>query len=141
MFVRDTLTVFVYGSLLPGLINHFVIAPFLIDSRSGMISGRLVDVGAYPAAVRDQSARTNDAVIEGLWLTIDRAGLAVLDELEEFYGIEESNDYERVWVRDARNPELEGWVYIWPSDRSCPPVPGSSWPDYLNSLTTKPKLS
>lgn len=106
-----------------------------------MIAGRLVDVGAYPAAVRDQSARTNGAVIEGLWLTIDRAGLAVLDELEEFSGIEEANDYERVWVQDDKNSKLEGWVYIWPSDRGCSAVPGSSWPDYLNNLTTKPKLS
>lgn len=141
MSVRDNISVFVYGSLLPGLINHFVIAPFLIVSRSGMIAGRLVDAGAYPAAVRDQAAGTSSAVIEGLWLTIDRAGLAVLDELEEFFGIEESNDYERVWVHDIRDPKLEGWVYIWPSDRGFPPVPGASWPDYLNRLTAKPKLS
>ncbi|NIK66802.1 gamma-glutamylcyclotransferase family protein [Paenibacillus sp. BK720] len=141
MSVRDKITVFAYGSLLPGLINHAVIAPFLMHSRSGMIAGRLVNVGAYPAAVRDQAARADGAVIEGLWLTIDRAGLAVLDELEEFYGIEENNDYDRVWVQDAGAPELEGWVYIWPSDRGFPPVPGSSWPDFINSLTTKLKLS
>ncbi|SFE46355.1 Uncharacterized conserved protein YtfP, gamma-glutamylcyclotransferase (GGCT)/AIG2-like family [Paenibacillus catalpae] len=141
MHSRDTVTVFIYGSLLPGLINHFVAAPFIRKMEAGMIMGRLVDAGAYPAAVRDQTARKNGSVIQGLWLTIDRAGLALLDELEEFYGIEEKNDYERVWVRDDKNPFTQGWVYIWPDDRGFPPVPGSYWPDYLDNLTSKPKLS
>ncbi|MCM3628949.1 gamma-glutamylcyclotransferase [Paenibacillus glycanilyticus] len=141
METREKITVFVYGSLLPGLINHFVIAPFLIDSEEGVIAGRLVDVGAYPAAVRDQAARLSGSLIQGVWFTIHRKGLAVLDELEEFVGIEESNDYERVWVQDERNPQRAGWVYIWPEDRGFPPVPGSFWPDHLDQLTSKPKLS
>lgn len=141
MGTRDKVKVFVYGSLLPGLVNHRVISPFLLESSGGIIAGRLVDAGAYPAAVRDREARRRGAVIRGLWLTIDRAGLTVLDELEEFYGVEEKNDYERVWVRDNRDPLLEGWVYIWPDDRGFPPVPGSYWPDYLGRFTSKPKLS
>jgi Uncharacterized conserved protein len=138
---HEGVTVFVYGSLLPGLDNHYLAAPFIRGTRSGIISGRLVDAGAYPAAVRDQAARMTGSMIEGLWLTIDQAGLAALDELEEFYGIEEKNDYERVWVHDGRDPLTEGWAYIWPDDRGFPPVPGSYWPDYLDYFTDKPKLS
>ncbi|GLX67152.1 gamma-glutamylcyclotransferase family protein [Paenibacillus glycanilyticus] len=129
MTTRQTVNVFVYGSLLPGLINHHVVSPFLISSRSGVIAGRLVDVGAYPAAVRDKGAKDSGSIIQGLWMTIDAAGLVSLDELEEFYGIEELNDYERVWVRDAVDPTLAGWVYIWPDDRGYPAVPKSYWPE------------
>jgi gamma-glutamylcyclotransferase (GGCT)/AIG2-like uncharacterized protein YtfP len=130
--------VFVYGSLLPGLSNHHVVLPYIRETAvNGVISGRLVDVGEYPAAVRDLASRINASVIQGLWLTIDPRGLVLLDELEEFYGIEELNDYERIWVRDIHHLNLEGWVYIWPEDRGCPPVAEVYWPDYSNKLTGK----
>ncbi|NIK26426.1 gamma-glutamylcyclotransferase family protein [Paenibacillus lupini] len=129
--------VFVYGSLLPGLSNHQVVLPYIRETASGTIPGRLVDVGEYPAAVRDQASRNSASVIQGLWLTIDPSGLVLLDELEDFYGIEELNDYERIWVRDIHHRNLEGWVYIWPADRGCPAVSEVFWPDYLKKLTGK----
>jgi gamma-glutamylcyclotransferase (GGCT)/AIG2-like uncharacterized protein YtfP len=111
--------------------------PYIRETASGTIPGRLVDVGEYPAAVRDQASRNSASVIQGLWLTIDPSGLVLLDELEEFYGIEELNDYERIWVRDIHHPNLEGWVYIWSDDRGCPAVSEVFWPDYLKKLTGK----
>lgn len=129
--------VFIYGSLLPGLSNHHVVSSYIRESVNGVISGRLVDVGEYPAAVRDQDSKAGASVIQGLWLTIEPSGLVLLDELEEFYGIEELNDYERIWVRDIHHPNLEGWVYVWPEDRGFPPVAEVYWPDYLNKLTGK----
>lgn len=93
--------------------------------------GRLVDVGTYPAAVRDEAARKGYSVIRGLWIEVDRSGLAAMDGLEEFAGIEELNDYERVWVSDLADQSKQGWVYIWESDRGCPAVAEDYWPDYV----------
>ncbi|CAM4001206.1 hypothetical protein L1N85_14560 [Paenibacillus alkaliterrae] len=53
-----------------------------------------------------------------------------MDRLEEFYGIEEQNDYERIWVGDIENGSPSGWVYVWATDRGCPEIPGDYWPDY-----------
>lgn len=125
--------VFIYGTLLPGQSNHHVAAPFIIHSEPGSIAARLVDAGDYPAAVRDSLARLNDTVVQGQWITIKRAGLAMLDQLEEFYGIEEVNDYERVWIHDKHNPSIQGWVYVWTDDRGCPSIKVGDWLMYMVS--------
>ncbi len=123
-------SVFIYGSLLPGLSNHGVIKDEIRKCESGVIAGRLVDAGAYPAAVRDGEAAAAGSRIRGLWIAVGREGLAALDELEEFRGAEEMNDYERVWTRDAFDAGKAGWVYVWPNDRGCPEVGSDSWAEY-----------
>ncbi|MUT67124.1 gamma-glutamylcyclotransferase [Paenibacillus sp. NEAU-GSW1] len=111
--------VFVYGTLLPGQNNHFIAAPFITGKiEEGYIQARLVDAGAYPAAVRDAGSK----YVRGAWLTVSLPGLAAMDRLEEFAGIEELNDYERIWVADAWRTDNAGWVYVWTDDRDCPPV-------------------
>lgn len=123
--------VFIYGTLLPGHSNHHVVSFFVKSYEPGEIDGRLVDCGPYPAAVRDQRKPEQAAgTIRGQWITVDRAGLAAMDVLEEFEGIEEDNDYDRVWARDIRKPGVQGWVYVWESDRGCPAIEESYWPDY-----------
>ncbi|GFN31118.1 gamma-glutamylcyclotransferase family protein [Paenibacillus xylaniclasticus] len=122
--------VFVYGSLLPNQHNHYIVKQHIIRSESGKVAGRLVDCGSYPALVRDQIAVEQASLVKGQWITVDEAGLAAMDELEEFYGYEESNDYDRVWVKDVEQRQLEGWVYVWETDRGCPAIHESYWPDY-----------
>ncbi|GMK41820.1 gamma-glutamylcyclotransferase [Paenibacillus sp. CCS19] len=122
--------VFVYGSLLPGEHNHHVVSPYIAHSVPGRVAGRLVDVGSYPALVRDATAQQQGSITRGLWLSIPSKALSVLDELEDFSGWEESNDYDRIWVRDVDNPSIQGWVYVWESDRGCPSVDGVNWPEY-----------
>ncbi|WP_364143768.1 gamma-glutamylcyclotransferase family protein [Paenibacillus sp. LPE1-1-1.1] len=124
------INVFIYGSLLPGQSNHEVVSAYAASSKPGRISGRLVDCGAYPAAVRDEIAFGRNSIIRGLWITVDREGLAAMDRLEEFYGAEELNDYERIWVRDAADRKVSGWVYVWESDRGSPSVEEDYWPDF-----------
>lgn len=120
--------VFIYGSLLPGHSNHHVIASHITAFEPGEIEGCLVDVGPYPAAVR--SGRNGTGRIRGVWIAVGREGLAAMDALEEFSGMEEMNDYDRVWVSDIADPTMEGWVYVWESNRGYPTIPDDNWPDY-----------
>ncbi|MFC5648152.1 gamma-glutamylcyclotransferase [Paenibacillus solisilvae] len=123
-------TVFIYGSLLPGHSNHEVVSASILASRPGRIAGRLVDYGPYPALLRDQEAALNNRSVRGLWIEVDAPGLIHMDELEGFLGIEESNDYHRVWVTDLDVPEQHGWVYIWDSARDCISIEDDYWPVY-----------
>lgn len=120
--------VFIYGSLLPGQSNHHFVSSYVQSIRPGKIAGRLVDCGDYPAAVRDAIAKECNSIISGQWIVVDREGLASMDELEQFYGHEEQNDYERVWVADAKDKLVSGWVYVWESDRGCPAIADEYWP-------------
>ncbi|MFC4601671.1 gamma-glutamylcyclotransferase family protein [Cohnella hongkongensis] len=122
-----TVRVFVYGSLLPGQCHHDVVKPYLHSVAPGAVRGRLVDAGPYPALLPDGS----DRIVRGAWLEISREGLTALDELEDFRGIEELNDYERVWLTDAHRPSLAGWGYIWPEARGFPFAEAEEWPDVL----------
>lgn len=124
-------TVFIYGSLLPGHSNHHVAADYIRSTRSGVIHGRLVDCGPYPALLRDEEVCERNLVVRGLWVQVNALGLKQMDELEQFVGIEEENDYERVWVQDVDSPEISGWVYVWESPRGCPAIEEPYWPDYF----------
>ncbi|MFC4304957.1 gamma-glutamylcyclotransferase family protein [Cohnella boryungensis] len=117
---------FIYGSLLPGQYNHFVAEPFVLQAFPGQVRGKLADAGCYPALVIGSGG-----IVRGLWMDIAREGLPAIDELEEFFGIEEKNDYERVWVTDAENPAVEGWVYAWTDARGFPLTEEEWWPDVI----------
>ncbi len=126
---RDhTVRIFVYGSLLPGLSNHSVIEPYMLSANPGRIRGRLVDFGPYPALLTDA-----DHYVRGIWVDVTAAGMPALDALEGFIGIEESNDYERIWITDADDPVWSGWVYIWTEPRGYPWVEGDWWPDAIGN--------
>jgi gamma-glutamylcyclotransferase (GGCT)/AIG2-like uncharacterized protein YtfP len=126
-------TVFIYGSLLPDHSNHHVVSESIQASRPGRIAGRLVDYGPYPAMLRDREAFLNNCSVRGLWVDVDARGLIHMDELEGFLGIEEINDYERVWVTDLEAAEQSGWVYIWDTPRDCPPIEEDYWPIFFAS--------
>ncbi|WP_052487737.1 gamma-glutamylcyclotransferase family protein [Gordoniibacillus kamchatkensis] len=115
--------VFVYGTLLPGECNHRIVAPHLAAAPSpGAVRGRLYDAGEYPGLVPDDSATP----VEGAWLYVRRAGLAAMDELEDYYGPGGDNDYERIRIRDADGAR-EGWTYVWLDGRGYPLIAGGSW--------------
>jgi gamma-glutamylcyclotransferase (GGCT)/AIG2-like uncharacterized protein YtfP len=119
------LNVFVYGTLLPGEANYHVIAPYVIDSRPGSVRGSLYDYGPYPGLVLD-----GEGLAAGEWLTVSEEALDPLDELEGYYGPGQDNEYERVYVADAVNPQLSGWVYVWNDSRGCPRIQDGSWRDH-----------
>lgn len=116
------ISVFVYGTLLTGEVNHRIAAPYLREVQPGCIRGRLYDVGAFPALILDAAGRE----IEGEWFEVTPEGLKSLDRLEGYSGPGRNNFYERVWVRDAINGRT-GWVYVWQDSRGCPEIPFGSW--------------
>ena len=126
--------VFVYGSLLPGLHNYSVISPYVVDAKLGRVRGRLVDAGPYPALIADE-IRT----VRGMWFTVTIDAMPRLDELEEFIGIQENNDYERVWTTDEDDPGLSGWMYIWTHSRGCPLLDTDWWPDVARGKGNEPQ--
>lgn len=128
-------TVFIYGSLLPGYSNHHVVSDSILASRPGRVAGRLVDYGPYPALLRDYEAFLNRRSVQGLWIDVDEDGLNHMDELEGFIGIEEVNDYERVWVTDIEAQEQSGWVYIWDNSRNCSSIEDDYWPAFFARKT------
>ncbi|WP_138752605.1 gamma-glutamylcyclotransferase family protein [Paenibacillus sinopodophylli] len=130
----DQISVFIYGTLLPGQSNHHVVSPYLkASSREGWIEARLVDCGDYPAAVRDDIASMRNSIIRGQWIVVDREGLAAMDILEAFSGIEESNDYERAWLCDSKDAAAAGWAYVWGVAHGYPAIEQDYWPDYYAS--------
>ncbi|MBW7474441.1 gamma-glutamylcyclotransferase [Paenibacillus oenotherae] len=130
---HNVISVFIYGSLLPGQANHHVVSNRMIAARPGRIVGRLVDVGAYPALIRDESAFREERYVRGMWIDVTESGLQGMDQLEDFGGIEESNDYDRIWTADADCSEQCGWVYIWDSPRGCPPIMEQYWPEFCKN--------
>lgn len=128
-----TASIFVYGSLLPGLHNYGVISPYLLSMRKGRVRGRLVDAGRYPALLLDP-VRT----VRGMWMEIELAALPALDELEGFSGIEEENDYERVWTTDVDDAKRCGWLYIWTNAGGCPEIEADWWPDAARGKGIEP---
>ncbi|WP_276354740.1 gamma-glutamylcyclotransferase family protein [Cohnella caldifontis] len=118
--------VFVYGSLLPGMHHHAVAEQYATAMEPGRVRGRLIDAGEYPALLLG-----GPGSVRGVWLTVGREGLAAMDALEEYFGVEESNDYERVWLRDADRPEIAGWAYVWADARGFLEADGDWWPDVV----------
>src|SRR5206468_7909384 len=92
------------------------------------VRGTLYDAGGYPALVL--SGRDRD-LVQGEWLIISEEGLKQSDLLEEYYSPgAECNDYERIWIRDAKREEREGWVYVWKDSRGFLAIPSDSWRRY-----------
>jgi hypothetical protein len=68
-----------------------------------------------------------------MWMDVTMEAMGALDALEGFIGIEESNDYERIWITDVDDPDRSGWIYIWTESRGYPLVDGDWWPDVLGN--------
>ncbi len=106
-------SVFVYGTLQQGQVNHGIIAPFCQEVRPAILQGLLYDLPyGYPAAV------DGDGVIKGevVELRHVRQALAALDKLEDYYGPGcAGNMYDRV-VREAilaDGSKAAVYVYLW----------------------------
>ncbi|GAB4262615.1 MAG: gamma-glutamylcyclotransferase [Deferrisomatales bacterium] len=119
--------VFVYGTLKRGGRYHRRIRPFVREGRTGWVPGRLLDLGGYPGWV----AGAGRVWGEAYRLSPLAPALAVLDELEDYYGPgDPRNLYERltVEVRGEGEP-VRAWAYRYVGPRQGRPfVAGGRWP-------------
>jgi gamma-glutamylcyclotransferase (GGCT)/AIG2-like uncharacterized protein YtfP len=100
---------FVYGTLMPGYGNYRQIERHVHHAQPGIISGVLVDLGAYPALV------PGDGFAEGVLLEIDAAALAITDRIECSYADRDRSLYarEEVVVEMGDGETVTAWTYEW----------------------------
>lgn len=108
--------VFVYGTLMQGMENHFLLAPYVKAVCPATVQGRLLDLTdeGYPMLFSGHEIVHGELVD----LTDETAALALLDPLEGFVGPGESqNLYDRcrVMVTNQQGKAMQAWVYICPS--------------------------
>ncbi len=111
--------VFVYGTLMRGFPLHRLIEGRAEYVGSGTIKGRLLDLGRYPAAVRDLHGTVVGELYRlreiGLWRVLDSA---------------EGPQYHRegVTVRMADGREVAAFIYVYvgPPERGVP-IPGGDY--------------
>jgi len=110
---------FVYGTLMRGFTLHPLLEGRAEYRGAGTVQARLLDLGSYPAAVRDPDAQVTGEVYRvsepGFWTVLDSA---------------EGPQYHReeVRVRMADGREVTAFVYWYagPLDRGVP-IPGGDY--------------
>jgi gamma-glutamylcyclotransferase (GGCT)/AIG2-like uncharacterized protein YtfP len=105
--------VFVYGTLMQGMSNHQVVAPYLLAATPAQMKGILFDLAYGYPAVTD-----GDGLVIGELLELSEvtAALAKLDSLEEYHGQNcPENLYDRVIreVVDHKGNKTPAYVYLW----------------------------
>lgn len=119
--------VFVYGTLLSGESReHAMRTPGLEGLEPASMTGRLLNLGAYPGLVLD-----GGGAVEGeLWrYPHPSAVLADLDAIEDFlgYGVAGSM-YRRALVRaQGRGEARLAWTYVLMDAGAYPVIEGGSW--------------
>lgn len=105
--------VFVYGTLMQGMSNHHLVAPYLIAIYSAQMRGILFDLPyGYPAVL------DGEGVVKGELIELSDVAdaLATLDKLEQYHGqICPENLYDRVIreVIDSNGNVISAYVYLW----------------------------
>lgn len=126
---------FVYGTLRPARASAEGSRLLKRLRRVGQarVPGRLYDLGEFPGAVLDDSARTS---ISGELFALPNDGsiLNALDEYEEFNG---DDGRKSLFVRTKANVEvpdgrqIESWIYVYNRDPGNAPIITSG--DYSQS--------
>ncbi len=110
---------FVYGTLMKGFRLHGLLEGRTEYVVAGQVSGRLLDLGAYPAAVRDADGAVSGEVYRvtesSLWIALDSA------EGPQYHR-------EQVSVRTAGGRAAPAFIYWYtgPLDRGIP-IPGGDY--------------
>ena len=119
--------VFVYGTLRAGQRNARLVEPYVTYAEPGVVAGTLYEGPGFPYATPD-----GDGLICGEWLSVvpgkEKGALERLDILEGYGGPGGRNHYERVWVHDAKAPDIDGWIYVaGPCARPGHRIEGGDW--------------
>jgi len=129
---------FVYGTLLPGQPNHYLLAPAVTAVAKARITHcRLYDFGNYPMLVSDGNNKT---AVLGSVCTIDREQFtAVLNRLDQLEGYDPRQPDASPFRRRRRDVQLGNgtltscWVYLGAPEyvRLTPPIPSGSWAAHI----------
>jgi gamma-glutamylcyclotransferase (GGCT)/AIG2-like uncharacterized protein YtfP len=113
---------FVYGTLMRGFPLHRLIEGRAEPIGNGTVGARLLDLGAYPAAVPD----VHGTVAGEVYRLLDARLWTVLDSVE---GPQYHRGEVRVRMADGREVAACIYWYVGPLDRGRP-IPGGSYRDH-----------
>ncbi len=124
---------FVYGTLMRGFRLHRLLEGRAEYVGPGHVTARLLDLGAYPAAVRDSHGIVRGEVYRvkdgALWIALDSA------EGPQYHR-------EQVTFRRAKGREATAFIYWYtgPQDRGIP-IPGGDYRAHspARSIHTQPR--
>ena len=123
---------FVYGTLIRGEPNFDVLTGGreLECALPATMTGRMVDLGCYPAVVREGRGQVHGEFVR----VRDLAGtLCRLDQLEGFHGYDANSLYHRVTVRVdiGGSQSRDAWTYVLADSGGDHPVVASgNWREY-----------
>lgn len=105
---EETISMFVYGLLRPGLSLYHVLEPYVLDvAENAHVRGFRMYAGSYPIAIRGGLSD----IIWGALLEV-KNDEALIREID---GIESGYNRERVKVETPEG-EREVWMYVWPGE-------------------------
>jgi gamma-glutamylcyclotransferase (GGCT)/AIG2-like uncharacterized protein YtfP len=113
---------FVYGTLMEGFRLHGLIADRAEHLGKGTVAARLLDLGSYPAAVRD----AHGTVVGEVYRVRDRDLWGALDSAE---GPQYHRGEVAVRMADGREVTAFMYWYVGPLDRGVP-IPGGDYRAY-----------
>lgn len=107
--------VFVYGTLMSGFNNHFVVSDYTNSVEAGEIEGLIYQLPeGYPAVISGKG-RVKGEVLA--LKEVDEA-LKAMDLLEDYQEDGEDNLYERVVVQvQTAGGSVEAFCYFWPDSK------------------------
>ncbi len=113
---------FVYGTLLPGLVPDEIknVVEQLTLVGAGWARGRLYDLGAYPGAVLDEASHTKIiGKVFSLPADDERLSASLLERLDAYEGYTPEDETQNLFIRKlARITFLNGahvecWIYVY----------------------------
>jgi gamma-glutamylcyclotransferase (GGCT)/AIG2-like uncharacterized protein YtfP len=110
---------FVYGTLMRGFALHRLLEGVAEFLGRGRVEGRLLDLGSYPAAVRDR----HGAVTGELYRILESDLFTALDSAE---GPQYHREEVRIRMADGREVTAFIYWYVGPPDRGVP-IPGGDY--------------
>jgi gamma-glutamylcyclotransferase (GGCT)/AIG2-like uncharacterized protein YtfP len=110
---------FVYGTLMSGCSNHPILEPYILSLRPAAVRGQIWHLPEGYPMLFDGSGQVYGELIQ---YCDEQEVLTYLDELEEYYGEgNENNYYERTltMVTDLAGLIYDAWVYRCPTDKEA----------------------
>ncbi len=116
---ENTVTLFVYGTLMPRQPNYRQIEDHACAAQPGTIEGLLVDLGAFPALI------PGHGIVKGVVLRMNREALEITDRIEGYHPDRDRCLYlrEEVVVRFEDGQEAVAWTYFFANPSSIADSP------------------